>query len=277
VQSHLNGKKARLWVVAILTLAAVVVVYLLPPISQPISYHRFADQRRVLHIPNFWNVVTNLPFLFVGLYGLSLTRYSKDYSGIKLIYCLLFFGVLLTGVGSAYYHWHPDNDTLVWDRIPMTTVFMAFLSACLYEFISPSIGFILLFPLVLVGIFSVWWWHHSELIGQGDLRLYALVQFYPALVIPILFWLFYTADLKQVIRCLIWIIVWYAIAKLFEHFDTSIYHLTGVGGHALKHLAAALSTWYLAVLFKIRHIDTFKHQMPHNPDRISKPAQAAGL
>ena len=182
MQSHLNGKKARLWVVAILTLAAVVVVYLLPPISQPISYHRFADQRRVLHIPNFWNVVTNLPFLFVGLYGLSLTRYSKDYSGIKLIYCLLFFGVLLTGVGSAYYHWHPDNDTLVWDRIPMTIVFMAFLSACLYEFISPSIGFILLFPLVLVGIFSVWWWHHSELIGQGDLRLTRWYNFTPLLL-----------------------------------------------------------------------------------------------
>jgi len=27
--------------------------------------------------------------------------------------------VFLTGIGSSYYHLHPDNRTLVWDRLPM--------------------------------------------------------------------------------------------------------------------------------------------------------------
>ena len=30
---------------------------LLPPMTQDESYHQFADQRTILGIPNFWNVV----------------------------------------------------------------------------------------------------------------------------------------------------------------------------------------------------------------------------
>ena len=36
---------------------------LVPPIPQPQDYHRFADQKTLLGIPNFWNVVSNLPFI----------------------------------------------------------------------------------------------------------------------------------------------------------------------------------------------------------------------
>ena len=32
-------------------------------------YHRFADQQTLLGIPNFWNVVSNLPFILVGAVG----------------------------------------------------------------------------------------------------------------------------------------------------------------------------------------------------------------
>jgi hypothetical protein len=43
---------------------------LLPPIPQDQSYHQFADQRILLGMPNFWNVVSNLPFIAVGAAGL---------------------------------------------------------------------------------------------------------------------------------------------------------------------------------------------------------------
>ena len=43
---------------------------LVPPILQDQSYHQFADQRTILGVPNFWNVVSNLPFLAVGAVGL---------------------------------------------------------------------------------------------------------------------------------------------------------------------------------------------------------------
>ncbi len=33
------------------------------------DYHNFADQRALWGVPNFWNVVTNLPFLLVAMWG----------------------------------------------------------------------------------------------------------------------------------------------------------------------------------------------------------------
>jgi hypothetical protein len=43
-------------------IAVLGVVLFLPPIRQDLSYHSFADQREFRAIPNFWNVVSNLPF-----------------------------------------------------------------------------------------------------------------------------------------------------------------------------------------------------------------------
>jgi hypothetical protein len=58
----------------VLLLAPAVVIaiigLLLPPIPQPMSYHQFADQRPWLGIPNFGDVVSNLPFAIVGIWGL---------------------------------------------------------------------------------------------------------------------------------------------------------------------------------------------------------------
>src|SRR5258708_22880050 len=72
-------------------LAAVSLVGLLlmPPIPQSQIYHGFADQRTLTGIPNFWNVVSNLPFVLVGTLGLINVR--RDLSA-----SLFFLGVFLT-------------------------------------------------------------------------------------------------------------------------------------------------------------------------------------
>jgi hypothetical protein len=41
-----------------------------PPIPQIQSYNDFADQHTILGIPNFYDVVSNVPFLIVGVLGL---------------------------------------------------------------------------------------------------------------------------------------------------------------------------------------------------------------
>src|SRR4029077_315822 len=38
--------------------ASLAILALLPPIPQDPSYHQFADQRTLLGIPNFWNVIS---------------------------------------------------------------------------------------------------------------------------------------------------------------------------------------------------------------------------
>src|ERR1043166_4116744 len=77
---------------------------LVPPIPQSQIYHGFADQQTLLGIPNFWNVVSNLPFLLVGALGLMNANVRRELSA-----SVFFLGVLLTGFSSSYYHWQPND------------------------------------------------------------------------------------------------------------------------------------------------------------------------
>jgi hypothetical protein len=246
-------KTGLLLSITVLTIAG---TFLIAPVAQSLAFHQFADTRSLWAIPNFGNVVSNLPFLVIGIYGLFLVARSAAPVTIRFIYLLLFVGVVLTGLGSAHYHWHPDNDTLVWDRIPMTIVFMSFLSATVAELVSRRLAIRLLVPLVAVGIGSVLWWHYTETIGKGDLRLYGWVQFYPMLAIPLLLWLYYRPAVNAILSSLIWIVIWYVIAKVLEALDFPIYRAIGVSGHSLKHLAAAVSTGYFVVLFRKQYLKT---------------------
>jgi Ceramidase len=228
---------------------------LLRPIPQVISYHNFADKRSFFGIPNFLNVISNFPFIIVGIIGLSFVKQSKASRDTKIMYGFLFFGIFLTGLGSAYYHYCPNNNSLVFDRLPMTIVFMALLSATLADGINPKLGMAMLFPLIFFGICSVAWWHYTELHGAGDLRAYILAQFYPVVFIPLILVLFPQASTNRGIRQLVWVVIWYILAKLLEQFDQAIFSATGfVSGHTLKHLAAAVATWYLVRLFKEKQV-----------------------
>ena len=249
------SKQRRLIFLASLTVLCICGAFFIKPIPQSLAYHHFADDREFWGIPNFANVISNLPFLLTGVIGLMLLPKAKANKAILVTYSCLFIGILLTGFGSAYYHYAPDNNTLVYDRIPMTIVFMALLAATIGETISAKWGSVLLFPLVIIGIGSVFYWHFTELQGDGDLRLYGLVQFYPVICIPLMLVLFPSANHNRGIRQLVWVVVWYVIAKIFEYFDWQIYAVTHfVSGHTLKHLGAAVSTWYLVRVFKIKHI-----------------------
>ena len=124
-------------VLSILTVVSIIGLLLIPPISQDQDYHQFADQRTLLGIPNFWNVVSNLPFLAAGALGLQ-RFYQKPATFV------LFSGFLLTGFGSSYYHWNPSDQTLFWDRLPMTLCFMAILSTAIEERVDARVGTVLL-------------------------------------------------------------------------------------------------------------------------------------
>jgi Ceramidase len=222
-----NLGKRTLVLIAIAELAACAAVLIyMGPIAQDQSYHAFADRRAIFGVPNFWNVISNLPFAFVGVVGLIRSR--------GFAARLLFTGVFLTAFGSAYYHWLPGDARLVWDRLPMTIVFMPLLAMVVAERFPSARG--LLIPLVLAGVASVVWWRYS-----GDLRPYALVQFAPAVIIPTMLLLMPSESSKS----LWWVILFYGLAKVAEAFDAEIYSVLPLSGHTLKHLLAAASTWFI--------------------------------
>jgi hypothetical protein len=222
--------------------AAIAVAFWLDRIPQDPGYHEFADSDALFGIPNFWNVATNLPFLFVGLIGLA-WQSRLQVQASKTQYLVFCIGVLLVGLGSAYYHWVPSTPALVWDRLPMTVGFMALFSAVIQDRVSERLGRILLWPLVIAGVATIAWWYWSELEGRGDLRPYAVVQFLPMLLIPLMLLLFSGRGLRA---AWLWAtLAAYALAKVAEYFDAAIYGATGfLSGHSLKHLLAALAVWW---------------------------------
>ena len=204
--------------------------------------------------PSILNVLSNLPFILVGLLGLHrLTRINSlnIVSENKLAYMALFFGTTLVTFGSGYYHLWPDNQTLVWDRLPMTIAFMGLFSIVISEYISTRLGKILLIPLLALGLLSVFYWHLTEANGQGDLRFYAFVQFFPILAIPIIL-LTFKSSFSQTSGYW-WLLVAYIAAKVFEHFDTEIHSLlVVVSGHSIKHVAAAIGVYILLRSYESR-------------------------
>ena len=190
----------------ILSLAALL---LLPVIPQDQSYHDFADQRTLLGTPNFWNVISNLPFVPIGVVGLW--QFRRHPATI-----VLFLGIFLTGFGSAYYHWDPNDRTLLWDRLPIALSFMAILATIIEERVDNRFGAILLWPLLALAVFSLLVWRWTD-----DLRLYAWVQFFPFLAMLLLFLTCqpkYTGTNYWIVAAVI-----YATAKVSEHFDDAIY------------------------------------------------------
>ena len=141
---HMRGNNFRLSCLAGFTLLAIVVVFFIPPIPQDPAYHDFVDQRTLHGVPNFWNVASNLPFVIAGLLGLLVLLGRKPLPGglpeLKWAYVVFFAGVLLTGFGSAYYHLDPTNESLVWDRLPMTLAFMAFFPLSWVNICHPGQG-----------------------------------------------------------------------------------------------------------------------------------------
>ena len=52
-------------------LVAAAFFILVPSIPQDETFHLFADKRAIAGVPNFWNVVSNLPFAVIGIMALS--------------------------------------------------------------------------------------------------------------------------------------------------------------------------------------------------------------
>ncbi|HEY6901097.1 MAG TPA: hypothetical protein VI233_10660 [Puia sp.] len=235
-----------------LTAAAFLATFQLPAQDQPEAFHHFADDRKLLGVQNLLNVISNLPFLLISAYGFVLLKRIPYSPAIRLIYAMLFLGVGLTALGSAYYHYNPNNETLVWDRLPLTVIFMATTCAAIAELIDPKLGQRLLFPLLFLGAGSVFWWSLTQQNGFGDLRLYFFLQYYPMVFIPVLLLLYYKPVHRPILLGLTAVVSWYVVAKLFEHWDIPIYRATTLSGHTLKHLAAAISAGYFVVLYKKR-------------------------
>ena len=241
------------WVFAIVSVLLAVGFFFSEAVPQDLAYHAFADRRALFGIANLFDVASNLPLLVFGVWGVLLVSQhggSTCVPTLQLAYFVFFLGISFTAIGSAYYHAAPDNESLVWDRLPMTVAFAGLFAVVIGEHVAARAGRLVLLPVLIVGILSVVYWAATESSGSGDLRPYAVVQFLPMLVIPMIV-LSHRSRFGS--SNYVWLIISaYLLAKVFEHFDLAIYELGNwVSGHTLKHLAASLAP--LALLYAMQH------------------------
>ncbi|KAJ4739644.1 hypothetical protein LUZ62_000388 [Rhynchospora pubera] len=233
----------------------VVLMVVTPKIPQAEEYHDFADQRKLFFgISNTLNVISNIPFFFVGIIGLVLC-YWRNYFQLSLQgelvgWTLFYLGVTAVAFVSSYYHLNPNDATLVWDRLPMTVAFTSIMAIFIIERVDEKKGTISLLPLVLAGVLSIMYWRYFD-----DLRPYAVVQFVPCIVIPIMAIIIppmYTHSSYW-----LWAAGFYLLAKVAEAIDKPIYKWTHqiVSGHTLKHLFAATVPVFLTLMLAKRTIE----------------------
>lgn len=229
--------RARCGILVSIAVVAAIGLLCWGPIPQDPNYHRFADARTIVGVGNFWNVVSNLPFVIVGFIGLrrvSSLVHPETVQG----YLALCVGALGVGLGSAYYHHVPNNGSLLWDRLPMTVAFMAVLSLVLHERVIHGFRPWVLWGLVFVGIGTGVYWAWTESQGKGDLRPYAYIQFLPVVLMPLILALFPRRYLST--RLLIGAFFLYVGAKVLEHLDAAVLSASGfMSGHPVKHAVAA--------------------------------------
>jgi hypothetical protein len=240
----------RVGAVVALALAAAGVLVAMPPIVQQAGYYAFPDERTILGIPAFWNVVSNLPFAVVG--GAGLWSLRGRGSAPRWPLAILFLGVFLVAFGSAWYHLAPGPHRLIWDRLPMTVVFMATFAVVLGDRIDARLER-LLPVMVLIGAgTALYWYLGGDQPGGGDLRPYVFVQGFPMLAIPVVLLLFPGRRLDG--TQMFYAVGVYGVAKILERYDDAIYAALGgfISGHALKHLVAAVACWFVVAMTRPR-------------------------
>jgi len=243
------------WIVA-LTLLAIAGAFLLPAMRQPVEYHDFADHRHAFGIDNFLDVVSNLAFLIAGVIGLVIVigdRARFEFASERWPFVVFFLGVLLTALGSGYYHLAPDNETLFWDRLPMTIAFMGLVSSQIVDRINVRAGLMLLLPMLLLGAASVVYWRATERMGAGNVLPYGILQGYSVVVLLLLARLNPSRYTRG--GDIYWVFGWYVVSKLLETFDREVLAISQfVSGHTLKHLAAAAAAFVVCYMLANRNL-----------------------
>ena len=238
----------RLYLISLLLFFLVALLY--GPISQPQSYHSFADGREFISIPNTLDVVSNLAIIYPGIIGLSFVHerrkkaiLSEDEMSIQIT---LFSGMLLTFAGSIWFHLDPNDSTLLWDRLGMSVVIGSCISLMIHDMWDKNLAGKIHIPILVMSIVSVLWWPVFD-----DLRIYFIVKHQPFVIFPLL--IFFGHKTYDLISGYYWALSLFILATFFEFTDQLIFDLTRfISGHTLKHIAAGIGLWLLMIMLRDR-------------------------
>ncbi|CAN1120964.1 hypothetical protein LINPERPRIM_LOCUS1029 [Linum perenne] len=255
---HTNNSMARsrigsvrLWLAAFLCWICLMLVTPTIPLSN--KHHLFADKRNFVGIPNTLNVITNFPFLVVGVVGfvLSLRGFLLNISLPGELFGWVFFygGMVAVAFGSAYYHLKPEDGRVMWDTLPMIIAYSSLFSSFMVERLGKRVGLSCSFGLLgLVMLTSAYTRTFN------DLRLCMMFQLIPCVAIPCMNTMLPT----KYTHSTYWFCASgaYLLSKLQGSLDHKIYHTNCyfISGHSLEHLCLAAAPVLLTAMLIRRNV-----------------------
>jgi hypothetical protein len=228
----------RIAVVALVTVVALIVLWVRYPDLHDRGYGVFADDRAGFGMRN---VVSNAGFLIVGLTGVVWAMRRRAQLGDDYAAALtLFTGVTFTAFGSAWFHLEPlrggalNREGLLLDRLPMTIAFAALLALVFRDRVLHRHHRWLLPLMLATGVATLVYWYACD-----RLLPYAFFQGYVAVGTLLML-----AVLPPAYTGARWVaaaVLFFGVAKICEALDTRIFELCRFGGHPLKHVAGAVA------------------------------------
>ena len=190
------------------------------------EYHNFSDKRKILNIPNAYNVFSNIAILLPAFY-LIIKEKKISFLSINLI---------LLALASGYYHINPSDETILLDMIFVISIYTIILSYFIDTYQS-----ILVY---IVGILSVLYWYKSK-----NIFIYELLK------IIILLYGFYKIYDTKVSKFILPLIITSILIKISEYNDKEIFKITNkkISGHTLKHLIAGIQIYLLIIILNIKN------------------------
>ncbi|KAK6273870.1 hypothetical protein POUND7_010953 [Theobroma cacao] len=249
-QQVTRGRRCRICGIALLCWLFFMMVT--PKIPLSYRHHLFADMRNFLGVPNTLNVITNFPFLIVGVLGFVLSLGGGSFFNISLKgevwgWLLFYGGIASVAFGSAYYHLKPDDNRAMWDTLPMMIAYSSLFSSFILERLGERIGLSILFSLLVLAVLST-----SYARTFNDLRLCMTFQLIPCIALPIMTFLFppkYTHS-----GYWLWTSGVCILAKIEALADMKIYRANNyiISGHSLEHLCSAIAPVLFTVMLMHR-------------------------
>ena len=229
------------WGIFVISLISISLVGYYSPIHQSLEYHHFSEQRTILGIPHFGDVITNLFFAIAGvLVWFKNKNNAEYYNGQKFIFNGFCLSAIALCLGSGYYHWNPNNYGLFWDRMTMLFGFtFIFIDTCIRYYILNH-RYIVTKTFVLQFMFfcTLLPW-----VLFDRLEVYVLAQFFVMSVMPLLAikdWFEHGEKNKHILL----MFLFYTFAKIFESTDDSYLQLIYISGHSIKHICYAVALYY---------------------------------
>jgi hypothetical protein len=210
--------------------------------------HVFADQATVRGVPYGSLVLSHLPLIPIGFWGMwRVSRLPKG-EPLRWIWGCFFCCQMMATTGGMVYHWAPSDVTFIWDQVPKSAASTLFALAFVAERIDRRFGspVAVLSGLILPLLGGMWWLYSLQVWGEGDLRLLIWLELSPMTLVATGAWTLHGHLLTRAdwLRSQIS----FAVAQTVDWSDKAIYEGTGhfISGHAVRHLALAACVGWVA-------------------------------